>query len=81
MFVFEALLVKFGSDQCHLIPRWSLWITRSIDDAHIMAGAANTKHLHVLLLTLISLIYLNFQPLEVVPRCRDPQLQVAENYS
>ena len=27
------------------------------------------------------LIYLNFQPLEVVSRYRDPQLQVAENYS
>ena len=26
------------------------------------------------------LIYLNFQPLEVVSRYRDPQLQVAENY-
>ena len=26
-------------------------------------------------------IYLNFQPLEVVSRYRDPQLQVAENYS
>ena len=25
-------------------------------------------------------IYLNFQPLEVVSRYRDPQLQVAENY-
>ena len=27
------------------------------------------------------LIYLNFQPLEVVFRYRDPQLQVGENYS
>ena len=27
------------------------------------------------------LIYSNFQPLEVVSRYRDPQLQVAENYS
>ena len=27
------------------------------------------------------LIYLNFQPLEVVSRYREPQLQVAENYS
>ena len=26
-------------------------------------------------------IYLNFQPLEVVSRYRDPQLHVAENYS
>ena len=26
------------------------------------------------------LIYLNFQPLEVVSRYRDPQLQVTENY-
>ena len=26
------------------------------------------------------LIYLNFHPLEVVSRYRDPQLQVAENY-
>ena len=26
------------------------------------------------------LIYLNFYPLEVVSRYRDPQLQVAENY-
>ena len=26
------------------------------------------------------LIYLNFQPLEVVSRYREPQLQVAENY-
>ena len=26
------------------------------------------------------LIYLNFPPLEVVSRYRDPQLQVAENY-
>ena len=26
-------------------------------------------------------IYLNFLPLEVVSRYRDPQLQVAENYS
>ena len=26
-------------------------------------------------------IYLNFQPLDVVSRYRDPQLQVAENYS
>ena len=25
--------------------------------------------------------YLNFQPLEVVARYRDPQIQVAENYS
>ena len=27
------------------------------------------------------LIYYNFQPLEVVSRYRDPQLQVGENYS
>ena len=27
------------------------------------------------------LIYLNFHPLEVVSRCRDPQLQVGEKYS
>ena len=27
------------------------------------------------------LIYLNFQPLKVVSRYRDPQLQMAENYS
>ena len=27
------------------------------------------------------LIYLNFRPLEVVSRYRDPQLQVVENYS
>ena len=27
------------------------------------------------------LIYLNFHPLEIVSRYRDPQLQVAENYS
>ena len=27
------------------------------------------------------LIYLNFQQLKVVSRYRDPQLQVAENYS
>ena len=27
------------------------------------------------------LIYLNFEPLEVVSRYRDPQLQVVENYS
>ena len=27
------------------------------------------------------LIYLNFHPLEVVSGYRDPQLQVAENYS
>ena len=27
------------------------------------------------------LMYLNFKPLEVVSRYRDPQLQVAENYS
>ena len=27
------------------------------------------------------LIYLNFHPLEVVSRYRDPQLQVGENYS
>ena len=27
------------------------------------------------------LIYLNFQPLEVVSRYRDPQLQVVENYT
>ena len=27
------------------------------------------------------LIYLNFQPLEVVSRFRDPQLQVLENHS
>ena len=27
------------------------------------------------------LIYLNFQPLEVVSRYRDPQPQVVENYS
>ena len=27
------------------------------------------------------LIYLNFQPLEVVSRHRDPQPQVVENYS
>ena len=33
------------------------------------------------MLTLILLIYLNFQPLEVVFRYRDPQLQGAENYS
>ena len=26
-------------------------------------------------------MYLNFQPLEVVSRYRDPQLQVAEKYS
>ena len=28
-----------------------------------------------------NLIYLNFRPLEVVSRYRDPQLQVGENYS
>ena len=27
------------------------------------------------------LVYLNFQPLEVVSRYRDPQPQVVENYS
>ena len=27
------------------------------------------------------LIYLNFHPLEVLSRYRDPQLKVAENYS
>ena len=27
------------------------------------------------------LIYLNFHPLEVVSRYRDPQLQVSENYA
>ena len=27
------------------------------------------------------LFNLNFRPLEVVSRCRDPQLQVSENYS
>ena len=27
------------------------------------------------------LFNLNFHPLEVVSRCRDPQLQVSENYS
>ena len=27
------------------------------------------------------LIYLNFQPLKIVSRYREPQLQVAENYS
>ena len=30
---------------------------------------------------LANLIYLNFQPLEVVSRYRDPQPQVVENYS
>ena len=29
----------------------------------------------------VKVIYFNFQPLEVVSRYRDPQLQVAENYS
>ena len=29
----------------------------------------------------VKLFYLNFQPREVVSRYRDPQLQVAENYS
>ena len=33
------------------------------------------------LLTRILLIYLNFQPLEVVSRYREPQPQVVENYS
>ena len=28
----------------------------------------------------VKLIYLNFQPLEVVSRYRDPQPQVVENY-
>ena len=28
-----------------------------------------------------NLLYLNFHPLEVVSRYRDPQLQVGENYS
>ena len=28
----------------------------------------------------VKLSYYNFHPLEVVGRCRDPQLQVAENY-
>ena len=32
-------------------------------------------------LALISVIYLNFYPLEIVSRYRDPQLQVIENYS
>ena len=36
-------------------------------------AAVNTYH--------AMLIYLNFQPLEVVSRYRDPQLQVAENYA
>ena len=30
---------------------------------------------------LAKVFYLNFQPLEVASRYRDPQLQVAENYS
>ena len=30
---------------------------------------------------LAKLIYLNFHPLEIVSRYRDPQLQVSENYS
>ena len=29
----------------------------------------------------VKLNHLNFQPLEVVSRYRDPQLQVAENYA
>ena len=33
------------------------------------------------ILTLIMPMYLNFHPLEVVSRYRDPQLQVAENYA
>ena len=33
-----------------------------------------------LTLILLSLIYLNFHPLEVVSRYRDPQLEVGENY-
>ena len=33
------------------------------------------------MLTIILLFYLNFQPPEVVPRYRDPQPQVVENYS
>ena len=30
---------------------------------------------------LVKLIYLTFQPLEVVSRNRDPQLQMVENYA
>ena len=29
----------------------------------------------------VKLIYLNFQPLEVVSRYRDPQLKMGENYA
>ena len=31
--------------------------------------------------SLLQIIYLNFQPLEVVCRYRDPQPQVVENYT
>ena len=44
----------------------------------------NTKHLYTIyttggLILYLKLSYLNFQPLEVVSRYRDPQLQVGEN--
>ena len=39
------------------------------------------RNLEESLVNLILLLYLNFQPLEVVSRYRDPQPQVAENYS
>ena len=54
--------------------------------SHLKVNKIKNKHLRtnrrgLILIYPAELIYLNFHPLEVVSRYRDPQLQVSENYS
>ena len=49
-------------------------------DASLVGKGSSSQHYIVNPLT-AELFNLNFHPLEVVSRCRDPQLQVSENYS
>ena len=53
----------------------------SVNGQHCINSWVYTVHIaeHVVV-PLILLLYLNFQPLEVVSRYRDPQPQVVENY-
>ena len=70
-----------------IVSHSSLTENMSVGKRCIVSGLAGVKSVSVdhLILTFnpypAELIYLNFQPLEIVSRCRDPQPQVVENYS
>ena len=54
--------------------------TNRLNGYCVLKSISTSSGKQMLTLIPLSLIYLNFHPLEVVSRYRDPQLQVGENY-